>query len=684
MKRSRRNFEQALKDLERLKQISLSTSDDSYLNNPARVSQRKQAYSSVIEMKEALKNVENYLLEASCVSKNHADKALKESDFLIAGVQNVFSFLEGQEDIYKSLLEEYSEVNRAYDEVKKNLQQSVTDTSTNDKIEESKVPKEPECFLNNLVEVKRDRSYELFYLLDEEDKRFYNDTLVQIIYKQNKLHETVHEGDPLTKTLLWNSEEIKHIASSLVLVNDMPLRLFYQRALSHLDLESVVKVHNAVMALFFSRYEANAVSSNPKKHNILYFNDFLLFLRAAWKDLNNNPVIDSQEKKQTRLLAAALSMGVFKSKLVFEEASRYLYFNVQRNLVNPEGKKSFSPGQYLVDAYDELYRLISKYPNGPLFKAMDRVLEHESRVYDPMILGILPSLEGTLKLNERSIDVIRSPSPVTQSSISYANCNEEFLGFLSAAANLGDVTLVLNIQNRISRKERARSRVIEEALEQEEYRSYVYTFSFPEPEELLHNLESVHGDIETFSDFFSILQEEFQKSSSISSFFLTQELKESVHVFLKEHLTALKDIFFSKKKILFKNDKLLLLHLLSYLLVFKLIETVNPNSILVISKDGLDYVAIFIAGFAFFSREAFWDEHSLKLLLTNILSPTLVARDRLVFASHIELLSKFLNCLKKNRQGFSNMKSFFNCDIEAWEFTGYLNELTEVSHKHNL
>ncbi|WP_100934145.1 calcium-binding protein [Candidatus Chlamydia corallus] len=681
MKGSRRNFEQALANLEKLKEISRATSDSSYLDSPARLDQRKQTCSSVMAMKEALKNVENYLLEVSCVSKNHADKVLKESDFLIAGVQNVFSFLENQEDIYKSLLEEYSEVNRAYDEVKKNFKQPQTyHLST---AEETQEHKEPECFLNNLVEVKRDRSYELFYMLDEQDKRFYNDALVQIIYKQNKLYETVNEGDPLTKTLLWNSEEVKNIASLLVLINDVPLRLFYQSALSHLDIAAVVKVHNAVMALFFSRYEATMVAKSPKKHNILYFNDFLLFLREAWKDLNNDIAIDSQEKKQAKLLALALSIGIFESKLVFEEASRYLYFNIQTKLTNADGKKPLSSGQYLTDAYDELHRLISKYPNGPIFKAMDRVLEHESKVYDPMILGILPSLEGRLKLHEKSIDVIRSPSPVIQSSISYANCNEEFLGFLSAKVHRSDVTLVLNIQNRISRKERARSRVIEEALEQEEYASSVDTFSFPEPEELLDNLESIHGDIETFSDFFFLLQEEFRKPLPTSSFFLTKELKEPVHTFLKENLTALKDIFFPKKKILFRNDKLLLLHLLSYLLVFKLIETINPNSIVVLSKDGLDYASVFIAGFAFFSREAFWDEHSLKLLLTAVLSPTFVARDRLVFVSHIELLSKFVNCLKKNRQGFSSMKSFFKGDIESWEFTGYMHELTEVSHKHN-
>lgn len=674
MKRCRYNFEQALEDLERMKKISYGVSRSSKRDNK-----------EVTEIREALKNLEDYLYRMSSSSHRQLDKALKESEFLISGVQNVFSFLENQENtLYQSLVDEYENIDKAYHKVQthlhKALQAPEEEIENNETLHEEK----QELFLNNLVEVKKDYSYELFFMSDEDNKRFYSEALSQIIYKQSKLHENVHENDPLTKTILWKSNEIKKSASSLVVKNDVMFRAFYPEALNHLNIEAIQKTHNAIMALFLSRYEATSVGHDPKKNNISYFNDFLLFLREARKDLHNDLKDLSCDQKRVKLLTSALSMGIFESKLVFEDVAHYLYYQITLP-IQPEGtKKPLSSGQYLMDIYEELYRKFAKYPNGPLFKAIDRILESGTHhIFDPIILGMFPSLEGVLKFEDQQIDIIRSPSPVAQSSILYATCNEEFLGFLDEKVDRGEVTFILNIQNRVSRKERARCRVIEETLEQAEYVSHTQLFSFPNPEDLLENLEKIHGDIETFSEFFSILKEEFKKPGMNSSFFLSPLLEDPVQTFLELCCPVLKDAFFSKKKILFKNDKLLLLHLISYLLVLKSIEEINPNTIVVMSKDGLDYASVFVAGFAFFSKDTSWDEHSLKLLMTKILSPTLVSRDRLVFTSHIEIFSKFVNCLRKNRQTLSMIKPFFNYDIEKWEFSNYLDEFIEVSNKNN-
>ncbi|BAE81019.1 calcium binding EF-hand protein precursor [Chlamydia felis Fe/C-56] len=675
MRKACYNFEKALEHLEKLKKISYG-SPASFINS-AKINELFSNDHYVGEMKQALKNIEDYLKKAGSLPKSEANKALQESNFLIAGVQNVFSFLESRErELYQSLANDYSEISKVYNKTQANLSRKIIKEEEEEELVERELEEmcEEERFLNNLVEVKRDRSYELFYMSDEENKRFYTDTLIQIICKQGKVHETAHEGDPLTKTIVWNSEELHNIASSLVFANDMPIRLFYQKALSDLETESTKKIHNAVMGLFFSRYDATVVSNNPKKDNLRYFNDFLYFLRDAWKTLSDH-THDQTHYRHSFTLISALSSGIFESKLAFTEAARYLYFHIHTKL-HPEGeKKPLSSGHYVSEIYEELYRFLSKYPNGPLFKAIDRMLDPHSSVFDPIILGMFPGLEGTLKLGDKSINVIRSPSPITQSSILYANCNEEFIGFLNAKANLGDTTLVLNIQNRLSRKDRARSRVLEEILDGID-RAHV--FSFPEPEDLLNGIEKMHGEQETFLGFFSVFKEEFNKSGSSSLFSVPDVSIGKIHAFIDDSLSVLKETFFSKKKILFKNDKLLLLHIISYLIVFKLIEIIDPNNLIVMSKDGLDYASVFISGFSFFADDEFWDEHRLKLLMVKVLAPTLVARDRLVFANYIELMSKFLNCLRKNRQNLSNLKPIFNYDLEKWNFSGYLNEITEA------
>lgn len=114
----------------------------------------------------------------------------------------------------------------------------------------------------------------------------------------------------------------------------------------------------------------------------------------------------------------------------------------------------------------------------------------------------------------------------------------------------------------------------------------------------------------------------------------------------------------------------MLLHLIYYFVVFNLIEQLDPNTLVIMSKDGLDYASVFVSGFAFFEDRGNWDEDSLKRMVARMLAPTLVARDRLVFAQHVELLSKFLNCLRKNRHNLKDLRTLFSYDLEGWQFSG--------------
>lgn len=653
-----RKFEKALENLEQLKKISYD-----YSSGNAEASSHNKALS---EMKEAVHYIDHYFKQAGALSQKDVDKVIKETDFLIAGVQDVFSFLEDhKEEVYRSLSQDYRHLNHTYDVTREHLNNKMVEPKEilNGSLENCQ---DQEEFLNNLVEVKRDRSYELFYMANEDNKRFYTDALAQIIYKQGKIHESMHENDPLTKTIVWNSDEITKLASSLVYTNDMPIRLFYQKALTNMSAELTVNVHNALMALFLARYEATAVSQQPRKENLSYFNDFLHFLRKATALLNEKDLLDLQEK-HSKSLVSSLSAKLYDHTIDFVEAANYIFLNISSKLQPEEGKKPLSAGQYVAEIYDELHRLFSKYPNGPLFKAIDRMLDPYLKEFDPILLGILPCLEGKLIQGDKEIKVLRTPSPVSQSSILYANCNGEFLHFLDAKTCQGDKILVINIQNRLSRKDRARSRIIEESLQ--DYSS-VYMSAFPEPEDFLYGLEQVHGELETFTDFFSLVQQEFFKPKAKGYCVLPEEMKERMGVFLEGIVPSLKNVFFSKKKILFKNDKVLLLHLIYYFVVFNLIEQLDPNTLVIMSKDGLDYASVFVSGFAFFEDRGNWDEDSLKRMVARMLAPTLVARDRLVFAQHVELLSKFLNCLRKNRHNLKDLRTLFSYDLEGWQFSG--------------
>ena len=177
-----RKFEKALKNLELLKKFSYD-----YSSGSAETSSSNKALS---EMKDALHYIDHYFKQAGTFPQKDIDKAIKETDFLIAGVQDVFSFLEDRkEEVYRSLSKDYLHLNHTYDEAREHLSHKAIEQQESPVLS-AEVGQEQEEFLNNLVEVKKDRSYELFYMANENNKRFYSDALAQIIYKQGKIHES--------------------------------------------------------------------------------------------------------------------------------------------------------------------------------------------------------------------------------------------------------------------------------------------------------------------------------------------------------------------------------------------------------------------------------------------------------------------------------------------------------------
>lgn len=672
------NFEKALENLENLKKLSFDKIID---QEHQTMTAKSDVHHRSEKIKEALNGLQGYVQFARSLPKQEADKGLKQLNFLFSGVQNVSSFLEEKDTrLYHVLEPQFFELNQTYNHTQTALNQALSEINSQNNLP---LTTEDENYqLNSLVEIKRDKVYELFYLSDEKNHKFYSETLIQIINKQEKVYESVHEGDPLTKAVLWNIEAVDRLVRSILMFNDVPIRLFYQKAFKYLHEDSVSYTHNALMALFLSRSSAST-SKTSAKSNIHYFTDFILFLRNAWDALLLKTELQEDYDRHSYALISSLSISLFQTSIVFEQAEKFLYFQIKKTVHLDEDKK-LNASQYLSEVYEELHRFLSQYPNGPLFKAIDKLADAHMEPFDPIMLGMLPSLEGVLRSEYKKIDVIRSPSPISQSSVAYAHCNQEFLEFLQTKTQLQTKVLVLNIQNRLSWKDRARTRVIEESIEQTENKDYISVCSFPEPEEFLQLIEQHYGEQETFKDFFSIVYSEFQKPQSISLWLIPKHCQEKINIFLNSVLPLLKEVFFSKKKILFKNDKILLLHIISYLIIFKLIEIMDPDSLMVITKDGLDYASIFIGGFAFFAQDSGWDEHQLKLFISKILTPTLVARDRLIFSNHIELLSKFINCLRKNRQNLHLLKTFFHFDIEGWRLSNYMNEFTEVSDMHSL
>ncbi|WP_213357504.1 hypothetical protein [Chlamydiifrater phoenicopteri] len=625
-------------------------------------------------IKHSLESVGSYINKIS-------NKQQIEGTPLINEVENLLEVFDDNKELLETIgiSSEYNELRSAYTEVI-NSNEDDSFKSKGPAVDSDK-PSIVIPILDSLVEVKRDKYYELFFITNENNKKFYTDSLAQIIAKHGKVYETSSTSDPLTRTFLWQGKEKERQSRYMFSVAEPCIRDFYKlEALKEKAIPEISIVHNAVMALMLSKQPKTMISSKPVKSNVAYFNDFLGFLREAvilLEEVHYNSVETPALKIKAKKIIDEWLLSLASYRPTYSEALHYLLSQMN---VSMEGKK-ISASKYLSDLYDEQHRIFSKFPNGPLLKAVDYLSDRSlCQQFDPFKMGLTPSFEGELVYNEReiAIKVLSSASPVIQESVSYASLNQEFLSLLKVFKQEGSSVFIVNFQNRRSKKDKARTRLLEECADSLDFAGNVTLFSCPEPEELLSNIEN-EREIEDFSEFIQAVEKELRKDRSTSSYGMNLEVKNQLEKeFLPKCLSSLKELFFAKKKILFRNDKLLLLHLISYLLIFKQLEVVLPNYFWIMSKDGLDYADTFLAGLFCFSRKSTdLDEKSLKLMLAKLSVQTFLMRDRQVLSSCVELLEKLMGALRKNRKNLPKLQALYTCDLEGWVFSGFLPEINE-------
>ncbi|WP_213318149.1 calcium-binding protein [Chlamydiifrater volucris] len=682
MEKQEQSLQEAMKHVQNIRKNLLSNTSCFFEDSEVVVSPKNSRDSLYLfpcgelaaSIKHSMESIGSY------INKFSNKQQLTRNPF-IHEVEDLLEVFDGQSDLLESIgvSEEYNDLRNTYEhvigtEAKDSL--AIKEQEVNLDNDLSKVPT-----LDSLVEVKRDRYYELFFIRNEDNKRFYTESLAQIIAKHGKLHEASSTVDPLTKTFLWQGNEKERQSNYIFSASEPFIRDFYKLgALKNKTIPEVSAVHNAILALMLSKTSKTKISSKPIKSNLAYFNDFLGFLREATLLLEEGS-FNTSEKTDLRITSGRIVdkwiLSLFFYRPDNSEALRYLFSQMNSSM---EGKK-MSASKYVSDLYDEQHRIFSKFPNGPLLKSLDYLSDkHSCQQFDPFKMGMTPSFEGNLVCSNGKafMKVFSSANPITQESVLYASLNQEFLSLLKILKREGSSVFVVNFQNRQSKKDKARTRLLEECADNSDFSGNIKVFSCPEPEDLLLNIEGKE-EIKDFNEFVQAVLEELTKNEVSSSYRMDSLIKNRLEKeFLPKCLNSLKDVFFSKKKILFRNDKLLLLHLVSYLLVFKQLEIILPNYFWIMSKDGLDYVGAFLAGLCCFSRKSTeWDEKFLKSMLAKLSVSTFLMRDRQVMSPCVELLEKLMSSLRKNRKNLPKLHSLYELDLEGWEFMGFVPQINE-------
>lgn len=524
----------------------------------------------------------------------------------------------------------------------------------------------PSPGLKDFETVRRDAEYELFYIRNEDAKPYFNAELLRNI-KLNcdfDLEGESFEEDPLLKVRSMQDRDL-HASAGQILGECHTAIADYYKLASKLEENELAKTLGlSIIALFLAANPRYLVQNTTGKSCLQYFDDFQRFLRAAMQTTEYQKLIAYPPERSDKISHLLLYIVHTLSRSLFErvggiklESIGLIHRAMRKGEEIKQGKKEHLAkgdtvwNQFLID--DEKYRtLLAKFPNGPLFKILDLVREEQEEdviiPFDPIGQENLPSRLFEIQRKGKKIDILRIPSPTRQSLIHKVEIVDEFRGFLRSLTQEGAEKkhLLINLQDRTSWKEYARSKALENLQMNAEFNHPLIVITLPKHTDFYHQ-SNEYLNLNNADDFLKIFVEQVN-SSEECGFFLPPQLKKSeLTRFVEMVLPAIHKHFFHEKNTLTRRNREDFIEIFYQFFLLKCIDMLEPSSVSFTCKDAIDTGAASHAAFYGFLKLLTGDFSSKQeqdFLRWLLYTPALFIRER---AIDPERLNRTLSVLER-------------------------------------
>lgn len=454
----------------------------------------------------------------------------------------------------------------------------------------------------DLEDFKEDLHYELFYLKNEARQPFHNSECIKrlkLLYDSEKMGENDQMHSKLT--LLESKDFQRKAIAILVGVNSLA-RDFYRSSLSDSENAWVLSLSKALMALMLSSNPQHLLpGEESSKMASDYFADFKSYLREAVTSKEYRSAVAGKMDAQDRRLAL----------LTYKLCSSYFLSTcLQKEIVNLlraiAGEAShLESGMVYEDVASEdeaLRRALQKSPNGPIKKIIGAFLNGEmEQGWDPLMMKNTPSLVFTLVSETKEIPIMRMAAPVYQSSIRRAEIVKEFEAWInpSLIENRKKI-LLIDLQDSTSSLEYARTEVLKELWENSADKSALSLVRLAKKTDFYFQKDA-YKELEEASVFIQNLEQQLEEGD-LCGFWIPPELLGHISGFVKGYGSMIHEVFFDKKEHLSCRQRQDFIEIFYAFFSLKLIEWINPDSVVFISKDGLDTAVSSIAALFFCAK----------------------------------------------------------------------------------
>lgn len=506
--------------------------------------------------------------------------------------------------------------------------------------------------LNDISAIKRDHLYELFHMKNELEEPFYTSELtrhLKLACDFGTFAAQATESDPLVSVKIWEDRGLHTLAKHLLATCRKQIEKFCKQALRYKEVEFVSSTIKALLALFLAADPKNLLSRFAKKGSYLYFSNFQTFLRETLESREFQRYLLYRPPTATPFYADVLSLVLnFVYHLYFQGPGEKELRRAFHAMVATKGEPHIGTfSAYLRFVDDAIREVLNLHPGGPLFKAVDIVRDMDESPFDPYIMGNLPSPLFAFKSSDHEMSFMRFPCPTKQGSVDRAELIEEFKAFLYMLEEKKEHLLIINLQDRTSWKDHARTKTLEEISHIAEFAQFVTLVTMPKETEFYHQ-SGVYRELSLASDFMSQFYDHLSDESA--GFVFPTTIKERLFpTFVEKLLAQVHEVFFEKKKSLTLRERLDFIELVYAFISLKLMELTSPTLLTMLTKDGLDGTAT--ASVALYALLAIgqggkWKREELDILALRLYGETLLYRERAVHKECIERLLDLITLLE--------------------------------------
>jgi hypothetical protein len=510
--------------------------------------------------------------------------------------------------------------------------------------------------LKDLEAVQQDDEYELFYISKEDGTPFFTPQLLRHIRMVGNFDESLMSKDHedmlrrmeviLDRDLHVSAQEILQEATDLI-------ERFYKEALHHREQEGTASLCYAIMALMLAANPKNLMHNSHGKASVDYFIDFERHLRKAMECGDYNQWRTSPQEKLTPFKGICLKLTHYLCNALFlRSGARHEIMSFIRDVVENSAVELPTLWGTLSSVETALRNELRKYPSGPLMKIL-KVFRfgEEKKGFDPLIQKNPPSHIFNLSSETTHTSIVHLPCPVHQEMIDRVSIAPEFKGYLRSLVNRKH--LYINLQDRTSWKEHARSSLIEELSKQGEFTEIFQVITLAKHTDFYHQINDYAEGLKG-KEFCELCVKQITGGTECGFYYPPELITSKI---VKNLVDFVYEQFFHEKPGLSRKERLDFIEILYFFLVLRILDAQTPDVVSFSDKDGVDTGAAMVGSFYGFSRMIStmkpWTEEDKNFFLFAFFGPALLIRHRSI--SPLELqralsaLDHFETVMKQKR-----------------------------------